>query len=99
VGKRLVAIVRAELSLSSTPMFGRKRELSAVRQLLLSGQHRLVTLTGAGAAGKSRLAGAATDTLSATFGDVLLALGVGGWILASVSGTPDAVGKYRQVVI
>jgi predicted ATPase/DNA-binding CsgD family transcriptional regulator len=64
-----MGIVRAELSLSSTPMFGRERELSAVCHLFLSGQHRLVTLTGAGGAGKSRLAGAATDTLSATFDD------------------------------
>ena len=64
-----MGIVRAELSLSSTPMFGRERELSAVCHLLLSGKHRLVTLTGAGGAGKSRLAGAATDSLSATFDD------------------------------
>jgi non-specific serine/threonine protein kinase len=39
-----------------------------VCQLVLSGQHRLVTLTGAGGAGKSRLAGAASDLLSTAFG-------------------------------
>ncbi len=50
-------------------MVGRERELSAVCQLFLSGQHRLVTLTGAGGAGKSRLAGAISDTLSPTFDD------------------------------
>jgi Family of unknown function (DUF5317) len=33
-----------------------------------------------------------------SIGDVLLALGVGGWILGSVLPTPDAVGE-RQVVI
>lgn len=53
----------------STPLFGRERELSIVCQLVRSGQHPLVTLTGAGGAGKSRLAGAVTESLSATFGD------------------------------
>jgi len=48
-------------------MVGRARELVAVGQLLTSGQHRLVTLTGAGGAGKSRLAGAIIETLSAPF--------------------------------
>jgi predicted ATPase/DNA-binding CsgD family transcriptional regulator len=64
-----MGMLRAELSLSSTPMFGRERELSTVCQLLVAGQHRLVTLTGAGGAGKSRLARAVTETLAATFGD------------------------------
>jgi len=51
-----MGIVGAELSGWSTPMFGRELELAAVCQLILSGQHRLVTLTGAGGSGKTRLA-------------------------------------------
>jgi len=69
VGERSIEIVRPEFSRSSTPMFGRERELADVCQLLVSGQHRLVTLTGAGGSGKSRLAGAVSDALSATFGE------------------------------
>lgn len=69
VGDGSIGITRPEFPQSSTPMFGRDRELSAACQLVLSGQHRLVTLTGAGGAGKSRLAGAATDALSAIFGE------------------------------
>ena len=34
-----------------------------------------------------------------SIGDIVLALGVGGWILASVSRTPDAVVDHRQVII
>jgi hypothetical protein len=34
-----------------------------------------------------------------SIGDVLLALGVGGWILSIVSRPPDDVGQRRQVVI
>jgi len=34
-----------------------------------------------------------------SIGDVLLSLGVGGWILASVLRAPDSVGQRRQVVI
>jgi predicted ATPase len=39
-----------------TPLIGRAQELAAVKQLLLSGHARLVTLTGAGGSGKTRLA-------------------------------------------
>jgi predicted ATPase len=38
-----------------TPLIGRAQELAAVKQLLLSGHARLVTLTGAGGSGKTRL--------------------------------------------
>ncbi|HET7037693.1 MAG TPA: NB-ARC domain-containing protein, partial [Thermomicrobiaceae bacterium] len=37
-------------------LIGRAREIEAVRELLLGGTHRLVTLTGMGGAGKTRLA-------------------------------------------
>jgi predicted ATPase len=39
-----------------TPLIGREQELAVVKQLLLGGQGRLITLTGAGGSGKTRLA-------------------------------------------
>lgn len=67
MGERSIGVVQAERFLSNTPLFGRERELSTICQHLVSGRHRLVTLTGAGGAGKSRLAGAVTEIVSATF--------------------------------
>jgi predicted ATPase/predicted Ser/Thr protein kinase len=44
------------LPAARTPLIGRAGELADVKQLLLGGQGRLITLTGAGGSGKTRLA-------------------------------------------
>jgi len=48
--------VRTNLPMQPTPFTGREQEVAAVRALLSRGDVRLVTLTGPGGAGKSRLA-------------------------------------------
>jgi DNA-binding transcriptional LysR family regulator/predicted ATPase len=52
-----------------TPLVGRERELTAVTERIERGGARLVTLTGAGGSGKTRLAIAAAAQLAATFPD------------------------------
>lgn len=43
------------LPMNLTPFFGREEDLRQLEEVLLSGEYRLVTLTGAGGSGKTRL--------------------------------------------
>src|SRR5262249_57021711 len=52
-----------------TPRAGRERELAAVRRLVQQTGVRLVTLTGPGGVGKTRLALRAAEALAADFAD------------------------------
>lgn len=63
------APVTLELSVpaDSTPLIGRDREVAQLRELLTRGDLRLVTLTGPGGVGKSRLAAETVRGLSAYF--------------------------------
>jgi predicted ATPase/DNA-binding SARP family transcriptional activator len=55
------------LPLSWTRFFGREAEQAALRELLTGGRTRLVTLTGPGGAGKTRLATEVGQSLAQTF--------------------------------
>jgi predicted ATPase len=52
----LKTLYRTNLPVPATPFLGREHELSDVRALLARGDARLLTLTGAGGSGKTRLA-------------------------------------------
>ena len=52
----LKTLYRTNLPIPATPFLGREHELGAVRDLLAREDARLLTLTGAGGSGKSRLA-------------------------------------------
>jgi hypothetical protein len=56
-----------DLPVFATPLLGRERELDAVTQLLQQPEVRLVTLTGPGGVGKTRLAVQVTIEMFETF--------------------------------
>jgi predicted ATPase len=64
VGSRLMS---GRLPIYPDPVIGRTREIRAVADLLDRGSERLVTLTGPGGVGKTRIAVAAAETAAAQF--------------------------------
>ncbi len=64
------------LPLQPTPLVGREREIAAVTELLRQAEIRLVTLTGTGGTGKTRLAARAAADLLDDFADGVFFVGL-----------------------
>ena len=72
----LRSLYRTNLPVPGTPFLGRERELQEVSALLADGSVRLLTLTGAGGSGKTRLAAQAASEVSAEFPDGVFWVGL-----------------------
>ena len=60
---------QVDLPVPATSFVGRKRELDEIEAMLVGGEARLVTLTGAAGSGKTRLAIEAAGRVASEFGD------------------------------
>lgn len=69
VNRRQVTLVTTPLPTPPTPLFGRERELAALGELIINPQCKLITITGPGGIGKTRLALAAAADQTGQFQD------------------------------
>jgi predicted ATPase/DNA-binding SARP family transcriptional activator len=89
---------RSNLPLQPTPFIGREAETAALVEVIRAGGRRLVTLTGAGGSGKTRLAIEATAQIAGDYPDgvwwvPLQALADPNLVPATIAGAIDAKGE------
>jgi len=106
----LTSLHRTNLPMSSTPFLGRERELSRLLELLTRGGVRILTLTGPGGTGKTRLALQAAAQLSsryphgvwwvplAALRDPALVLEAAGRALDAKAGVADHIGDRSMLL-
>ena len=82
----LKTLHRTNLPIPATPFLGRGQELASVRELLDRDETRLLTLTGAGGSGKTRLALQAAGAAAETYADGVW------WVPLAPLGDPADVG-------
>jgi predicted ATPase/DNA-binding SARP family transcriptional activator len=105
------AAPKSSLPLQPTPFIGREDELAEVVEILRRGSRRLVTLTGAGGSGKTRLAIEAARQLGDGYSDgvwwvPLQSLADPKLVLATIAGAIDAkadpaeeIGERRMLLL
>jgi len=100
----LRSLPTTNLPVPATPFLGRRRELGEVIELLQSGERRLVTLTGPGGTGKTRLALQAAAEVSDAYPDgvwwmSLTAIGDAGAVLPAVGQLLGVVDEQSESLL